>query len=746
MNPPNRDSGYIVANKKAERAMQFHLLNGSFTDLQGPEGGDVSSLMWDSDESGRLWCGTVSGDMCYMDAATRVWHRVEPPFRPMIKIEQLEGTTGARPSLLALSYRGNLALSSDGGQSWINRFPELADEIIRTVRQHPLHPGFILAGTQSGLLCSPDSGCTWIRFMEGMDVNAITAIAFDERDPLTFFIADSDGFSGRVLMTVNGGYSFEVILEGEDFFSQIHTLIYQDSTQNLWAAGTGYGWRVARARIDQEISWRNLDNGLPVSAVTCMTGSPDGRIVIGSNGGGLYSYLEDKDFWRRLDIEPRRRYVRCITASGHGIAAGFAENGVAMEQSGEWVETNSSLFARNISRIQRFGNELMVVSDEQLFIRTADNCWKLLPGFQLVQDVLAHGSKCYTSGLYSGIFRRSTRDSSWEDLDLPVSRALLVRTTSQGVLFVMTMVKRDRVRFFSFDPEPLGNRKSWIDCSQDLPISGIVYDFAVDFASGTLFITVSTSRGIFCYDSYTDSWMPSQLPDTVRVLSLYRSRHSPDVLYAAAGRQLLKSLDFGRSFEEEPIGEFPSKISSLTLSGLGFESIWISTENGGVYVSHYPDCWNALRPDEVSLPINQIAVDTVNQGVMYCGTRGISCWKLAIPYLLLRQEPDMESGGQKLMLTLANPARTMEVDIHLLLLWPSGRSFEYLDMDSRLLTRSAQPRPHRITLLAETTHPEICLGVILPELVATGLRPAVALCVPGRFHPICDIQIAPRKI
>ncbi len=597
--------------------MNFHLLHGTFTDLRGPEGGDISSLLWAPDRPDRLWCGTVSGDLCFRDGIFGQWERVEPPFRPMIKIEALAATTGARAALLAISFRGNLAVSTDQGRTWRNRFPELSEEIIRSIHQHPLHPGYVLAGTQTGLFCSPDSGQTWTRFMDRFETTAITAIAFDSENPLTFFIADSDGFSGRVLMTTNGGFTFESILEGEDFFSQIHTLIYQESSRSLLAAGTGYGWRVARAVIDEEIMWKNLENGLPVSAITCMTCCPDGRVIIGSNGGGLYCYSDQKDFWRRMDIEPRRRYVRCVAASSGGLAAGFSENGVAMEISGEWIEKNENLFARNISRIQRFGNELLVVSDEQLFIRMADFSWKVLPGFQLVQDVLAHGSKCYTSGLYSGIFRRITHLPTWEDLDLPVSRALLVRTTSQGVLFVMTMVKRDRVRFYSFDQEPLGERNPWRDCSQDLPIAGLVHDFAVDYASGTLFITVTTSRGIFCYDSYTDSWMPSQLPDTIRVTCLYRSRHSPDVLYAAAGRQLLKSLDFGRSFENDPVGEFPSKISSLTLSGMGFESIWISTENGGVYVSHFPDCWNALRPDELSLPINQIAVDTINQGVMY---------------------------------------------------------------------------------------------------------------------------------
>ncbi len=733
-------------NRTIERSMDFHLLHGTFTDLRGPEGGDVSSLLWAPDPHDRLWCGTVSGDLCFRDENSGRWQRVEPPFRPMIKIDALAATTGARAALLALSFRGNLAVSSDQGQTWRNRFPELSDEIIRSIHQHPLHPGYVLAGTQTGLFCSPDSGQTWTRFMERIETAAITALAFDSGNPLTYFIADSDGFSGRILMTTNGGFTFESILEGEEFFSQIHTLIYQESSRSLWAAGTGYGWRVARASIDEEIIWKNLENGLPVSSITCMTGCPDNRVVIGSNGGGLYCYSDQKDFWRRLDIEPKRRYVRCVAASSGGLAAGFSENGVAMEVSGEWIETNENLFARNISRIQRFGKELLVVSDEQLFIRMSDSSWKLLPGFQLVQDVLAHGSKCYTSGLYSGIFRRSTHLLSWEDLDLPVSRALLVRTTSQGVLFVMTMVKRDRVRFYSFDQEPLGDRSPWRDCSQDLPIAGLVYDFAVDYASGTLFITVTTSRGIFCYDSYTDSWMPSQLPDTIRVTCLYRSRHSPDVLYAAAGRQLLKSLDFGRSFEDDPVGEFPSKISSLTLSGMGFETIWISTENGGVYVSHFPDCWNALRPDELSLPINQIAVDTLNQGVMYRGTRGISCWKLAIPSILFRMQADPESGDGKLFLTLINPSKTMEVDIHLLLIRPSGRSFEYLEMENHVFLRSSKPKPRRIFLRAESEYPEIFIGSIPYETLATGAKPAIALSVPERFHPICDIQIAQKSV
>ncbi|MCD4652570.1 hypothetical protein K8T06_01390 [bacterium] len=722
--------------------MRFHSIQGEFTDLKGPEGGDISSLHWCPNTPSRLWCGSASGGLYCRDLKTHVWKNVEPPFRPMIKIESLETAIGARQNLLVLSQQGDLALSKNQGETWTNNFPALKNETIRVLRHHPLHPGLVFAGTQSGLFTSPDSGLTWSRFFDRVSRNTITAIAFHTKDPLTFFVADTNGFSARVLMTVNGGYSFDILIEGEEYFNQIHTLHYLEEAQTLWVAGAGYGWRVARAQIHDSITWDPVDHGLPVSSITCMAVTSDNRIIIGSNGGGIYEYQDSRETWRRLDIEPRRRYVRCMAASTSGLAAGFSENGVTIEINGEWIDSNEELYTRNISRIQRSGHELIVVSDGQLFIRSTNKKWKPLTGFQLVQDVLSHDSICYTSGLYSGIFRRMPPNNFWENLDLPVSRAILVRTTSTGKLHVLTNVKHDRIRFYAFEPEALNTAARWNDCSQDLPISSIVQDFAVDEADDTLFITVATSRAVYCYDSFTDSWMPSQLPENYRITCLYRSRLSPDLLYAAAGKYLLKSLDFGRSFENEPVYEFPSKISSLTLSGLGFETIWISTENGGIYVSHLQNCWNSLFADETALPINQIAIDTKQQGVMYCGTRGISCWKLAIPSVNLRMKQNNPNQDGKLFLTLHNPTLDMEVEIHFLRVLQARKPIEYLILENGVFMPSLSPKPLRIRFKGKSEYPEIFIGTVPVELLIRNATPAIAVCVPGKFHPVCDIQIA----
>ncbi len=88
----------------------------------------------------------------------------------------------------------------------------------------------------------------------------------------------------------------------------------------------------------------------------------------------------------------------------------------------------------------------------------------------------------------------------------------------------------------------------------------------------------------------------------------------------------------------------------------------------------------------------------------------------------------------------------MEVDIHILLIRPAGRSFEYLEMENHFFLRSSKPKPRRITLRAESEYPEIFIGSIPYETIATGAKPAVALSVPERFHPICDIQIAQKSV
>ncbi len=718
---------------------EFHFINGIFEDLLGPEGGDISALKWSGDQNPGLWCGTAAGELYFMKPENP-WNRIEPPFRPMLDIQSIEITTGTRQSILVLSSEGSLSRSSDNGKTWKTDFGELSDDFIHVIRHQPLHSGLVYAGLQKGLFFSPDSGFTWQRFENWTSDRAVTAIAFDEVDPLTFFIADSDGFNARVLMTVNGGYTFEPILDGDEYFSHIHTLIYQHTNQLLWAAGSGFSWRTANAHITDEIIWINRDKNLPVSSITCMAESSNHKVILGSNGAGLYRYTDSKNAWKRIDIEPQRRYVRCLAASPLGLAAGFADRGVAIEKNGEWHESNQQLYARNISRIQRFSDCLAVVANEQLYIGNQDKSWNTVPGFQLVQDVLVHGQNLYTSGLYSGIFCKTNKSESvWEDLDLPVSRATLVRTNKTGQLFVLTHLKRDRIRFYKYCSNTINS--AWTVCCPDIPFSGTVYDFAVDVNNAKLSMAISTSQGLFCYNSNLDSWISSHINDSHRVTGLYRSRLNPDVLYATAGRNLLRSHDFGLFSDYDPIAEFPSKISSLTLSGLHFESIWISTENGGIYVSHYPNCWNALQPAEMSLPINQIAVDTVSRGAMFIGTKGISCWKLSIPSLSARLEKHKHNNYSKLVYTYQNPGETMDVDIHYLLVKPGRIAFQYLHINhDKMLCRSAKPKPVRIILSPHTHSKEITAGFISEELLDGGLKPAVAFCIPETFHPVCGIQ------
>jgi photosystem II stability/assembly factor-like uncharacterized protein len=115
------------------------------------------------------------------------------------------------PDVVYLGCRGELLLSRDGGGSWSVVAADLPLGLDHSGAKaalviDPDRPEVLYAGTwDAGVLKSHDGGGTWVQASTGIDLPHVEKLAFDPRDPLTFYTATYYALE----RTTDGGRSWE---------------------------------------------------------------------------------------------------------------------------------------------------------------------------------------------------------------------------------------------------------------------------------------------------------------------------------------------------------------------------------------------------------------------------------------------------------------------------------------------------------------------------------------------------------
>jgi hypothetical protein len=139
-----------------------------------PEDGFISHIAVAPGNSNLIWLSSVSGSVYKTTngtAAKPAWLQVGG-FIP--HADRYTWTERAVSTLLInkddhqMVYAGGsqgLWRTLNGGQTWTLLTNSIRD--IRTIQQHPLHPGYIYLGTDQGIFASENSGATWSPTSEG---------------------------------------------------------------------------------------------------------------------------------------------------------------------------------------------------------------------------------------------------------------------------------------------------------------------------------------------------------------------------------------------------------------------------------------------------------------------------------------------------------------------------------------------------------------------------------------------------
>jgi len=200
---------------------------------------------------------------------------------------------GGTSSRLYLGGRGEgLALSADGGNSWVRVGGEFRHADITWLTTDPVDPDRVYLGTRyHGLYRSGDAGVSWDLVSEELGLRAISALVQDPIDSRVFFAGALDG----IYCTEDGGKHWHLVSSevGKVF---VQSLAMDPSSRRIYA-GTRHGVYVSEDN-GTTWQWRETDTGGiavfdvlvdPHDTDRVYAGSWGNNVLLSSDAGATWS-------------------------------------------------------------------------------------------------------------------------------------------------------------------------------------------------------------------------------------------------------------------------------------------------------------------------------------------------------------------------------------------------------------------------------------------------------------------------
>ena len=542
-------------------------------------GADVRSLIADSNDPDTLFLGTSGGEVYVSTDAAKSWTTARHgiPF-PGYVVDNLILDRDGRlwAACWGLWGGGVVAVSEDKGKSWVRRDAGLEDFSVRAIAIDPNDPNFVIVGGLTGVYKSTDSGKSWKRFSEHVNVESL---AIDPRTRARIYV----GTWRQGWRTDDGGKEWTHISNGMVLDTDMFSITINPSNpDNVWVSTCGwvYGtenrgdkWTRYRAgftnRRIHEIEldpcdpgtvyagsvaglYRSDDNGaswytvsdeeMVINSVVLHPQRPN-RIILGIEGDGVYvSNDRAKSFQRMSEglhnlritavvADPRKK-DRVYAAVGNGGAASGVYQSDDAGRAWKRVSVTKLPEILSLTIAQEEEAEVrFLAGTEKGFFWSADGAtWtQAAPSnFPIRVDKLARFNRLRSFAATSeGVFTTRDAGKSWYRLAQSQDRAIDIAIGTFADRKALYALKSSGVSVF--------DGEKWIPI-KNAPAKGRT--IAVRLAGGVQQVLVAGAEGVYAGRINADGqWLPSAAPDA-RYASVFGStRADAPVLFLTSRQQ-----------------------------------------------------------------------------------------------------------------------------------------------------------------------------------------------------------------
>lgn len=309
--------------------------------LPGMHGKSIRAFAMSADDSRILVAGALDGVYRSFDAGA-TWQRVSPPHHAEIKNIESVAIDPRDPDII---YAGTWHLpwkTSNGGKAWQNIKRGVIDDsdvfsIIvdradpshiylsacsgiyvsnnggvqfhkvqgipfsarrtRVLRQDPVNPAVVYAGTTEGLWKTTDSGRNWTRATASNLI--INDVLVDQRSPDHVLLATD---RGGVLASNDGAATFSASSRGFAH-RQVSSVIASRQDANTLYAGVVNDKEFGGAFISHDggTQWQQMSSGLEGRDVFCISEAASGELLAGTNQG-VFQYSTKLERWEPANL------------------------------------------------------------------------------------------------------------------------------------------------------------------------------------------------------------------------------------------------------------------------------------------------------------------------------------------------------------------------------------------------------------------------------------------------------------
>src|SRR2546423_9798979 len=406
--------------------------------ITGPTGGDVRALVFDPNDTQRLYFGTLDGQIYSSQDGGHNWSLLVNFNRPKLFIDHIIVDPRNSQTIYVAAHRhkepGGFFKTTDGGRTW-RESRELREEALHSMAQSPSNMDVIYVGTNDGVYRSNDAGETWQHLpIVGMTNTNIESIAIDPRNAEVVYagswhlpfkstdggqtwiglkngiIDDSDVFAididernpdhiiasacSGIYDTRSGGAQWRKI-QGIPSQSRRTRAITMHPTMDMIFAGTTEGfWRSTRGGADS--SWMlTTTRMLEINSIAIHPSRPH-DIFIGTNNYGVMVSHDDG---------------RTFVPSNGGYSGRFA-NDILPDR-----ELPNRIYASTINTATGGGFFFISNDGGQTWQPSMRNMPPQLITYSILQD--EHDANIIYLGTNLGVYRSMDRGASWTSLGAP---------------------------------------------------------------------------------------------------------------------------------------------------------------------------------------------------------------------------------------------------------------------------------------------------------------------------------------